>query len=77
MKPDSKGYTPGLLLYRKIGESFVVGTGDNEVLITIEEARGSRAGLRILSGKNIPILRSELQDQSFFKTKSSDEFGKY
>ena len=77
MKPDSKGYTPGLLLYRKIGESFVIGTGDNEVLITIEEARGSRAGLRILAGKNIPILRSELQDQSFFKTKSSDEFGQY
>ena len=77
MKPDSKGYTPGLLLYRKIGESFVIGTGDNEVLITIEEASGSRAGLRILAGKNIPILRSELQDQSFFKTKSSDEFGKY
>ena len=50
MKPDSKGYTPGLLLYRKIGESFVIGTGDNEVLITIEEARGSRAGLRILAG---------------------------
>jgi hypothetical protein len=55
MKPDSKGYTPGLLLYRKIGESFVVGTGDNEVLITIEEARGSRAGPSLVT--NLESIR--------------------
>lgn len=74
----SQGYTPGLLLYRKIGEQFVIGSGDNEAIITVEEARAGRCAVRIIAGKGVRILRMELVEQEeFSKKKETDEFGKY
>lgn len=49
----------GLVLSRGIGQQILI--GDGEIVITVEDAKGSgRTTLRIQAPKDIPIRRAEL-----------------
>jgi sRNA-binding carbon storage regulator CsrA len=51
----------GLILTRKIGQSFTVFCGDKEIKVTLEDLKGTRAGiLRIQAPRDVEILRDEL-----------------
>lgn len=71
-------HKPGLKIWRKDGESVIIGSGENEIEIIVDETSSSKCCIRIIAGKNVAILRKELQlNTSFFKVKEVDEFGKY
>ena len=51
----------GLILTRKIGQSFTVFCCDKEIKVTLEDLKGTRAGiLRIQAPRDVEILRDEL-----------------
>jgi carbon storage regulator len=49
-----------LVLSRKLGESIVIGGG---VTVTVKKMKGNVVQLGIEAPKEIPILRSELQER--------------
>jgi carbon storage regulator len=49
-----------LVLSRKLGESIVIGGG---ITVTVKKMKGNVVQLGIEASKEIPILRSELQER--------------
>jgi len=52
-----------LVLARKVGQSIVIGEGDNEAEILVIEIRGDQIRLGINARRNIPVHRKELLEQ--------------
>lgn len=53
-----------LILSRKIGQTIIIGEGENEVRITIVRIMGGRVSVGIDAPKSIPIVREELNTNS-------------
>lgn len=51
----------GLVISRKVGESFTVG---NDVIVSICDMRAGKVRLRIVAPKHIAIVRSEIIERA-------------
>lgn len=49
-----------LVLSRKVGESIIIGEGDNQVKMTVIEIKGGRMRVGIEAPKTTPVFRQEL-----------------
>lgn len=52
-----------LVLSRRIGESIIIGDGDNEVRVTVLSVMGNQVRLGIGADKSIPVHREEIADR--------------
>ncbi len=52
-----------LVLTRKVGETLIIGEGENEIRIKITRTVGSRVTLGIEAPKHIPIDREEIRQR--------------
>jgi len=54
---------PGLVIGRKVGESFVIFVDDMEIDVILDKVQYNRASIRIIAPKDIEISRSELLEE--------------
>lgn len=47
----------GLVLTRKVGESFLIG---GKITVILDEVIGQRAKIRIVAPRDVPIIRTEI-----------------
>ena len=52
----------GLTLRRRIGEGIVIGEGDTDCVVIVEESAGGSVTLRLLAGPQVYILRAEIEE---------------
>ena len=52
----------GLTLSRRIGEGIIIGEGDTECVVIVEESAGGSVTLRLLAGPQVYILRAEIEE---------------
>lgn len=50
-----------LVLTRRKGETLIIGTGPNRVVVEVAEIRGDKIRLSIEAAKEVPIVRGELE----------------
>lgn len=54
---------PGLVIGRRVGESFVIFVGDKEIDVILDKIQYNRASIRIIASKDVEISRSELLEE--------------
>ena len=52
-----------LILTRRIGETLIIGDGDNKIEITPLSTKGNQIRLGITAPKRIPVHREEIYDR--------------
>jgi carbon storage regulator len=49
-----------LMLNRRLGESIVIGKGDDMITVTVTQISGNQVKLGIQAPKRIPVYRNEI-----------------
>lgn len=56
-----KGSNSMLVLSRRHSEKLIIGSGANEVILSIERISGNRVTLGIIADPSVPVVRGELE----------------
>lgn len=62
-----------LILTRRIGESIIIGDGENKVVITVVSIKGAQAKVGIQAPKDIAVHREEIYEKIKEQTTSGEK----